>query len=112
MLYMMQPDPVLAWCIGETNIPPTRAAIFSSAYRKGAPANASAIESAQIGIKNPQMLHSSSTSAVEPYAWTVYQNAEQQVQYGRASAKAALDEAQRLVEQRQAETKTSNPGWY
>src|SRR5207249_1919336 len=89
MLYMMQPAPVLAWCIGETNMPPTRAAIFSPRYLKGAPANASAIESARRGIRTPQLLHSSSTSSVEDYAWSTYENAEQQVLYGRASAKAA-----------------------
>jgi ABC-type glycerol-3-phosphate transport system substrate-binding protein len=111
MLYMMQPDPVLAWCVGEANIPPTRAAIFDPRFLKGAPTDASAIATARLGITKPQWINRSSTSSVEAYAISTYENAEQQVLFGRATATAALNAAQQLVLQRQKQSESGNSGW-
>jgi hypothetical protein len=36
----------------------------------------------------------------------------QQVEFGRKSAKAALDEVQKVAEEREARVKSANPDWY
>lgn len=112
MLYMMGSAPVLAWCIGEANVPPTRAATFDPSYVKGVPYMAPAIQTARLAMTKPQVLVPFPSSSVYDYVLTQLGTAQQQVEFGRMSAQAALDEAQRLADQREAEAKTANPDWY
>src|SRR5579883_2135280 len=102
MLYMMGHDPLMAWCMGEANIPPTKPTIFDPRYLKAAPASVSLVATARLAIANPQILRVVSTSAINDYAVTAFEEAQQEVLYGRASAKAALDKAQQVVAQREA----------
>ena len=54
---MMSSAPVLAWCIGEANVPPTRAAAFSQRYVGGVPYMASAVQTARMALDHPQVLN-------------------------------------------------------
>lgn len=112
MLYMMGSAPVLAWCIGEANVPPTREAAFSARYVKGVPYMATAVQTARRALKDPSVLNPYPSSSIYDYVNSQYVTAMQQVEFGRSSAKAALANVQKLAEQREATVKQGNPDWY
>jgi multiple sugar transport system substrate-binding protein len=112
MLYMMTSAPVLAWCIGEANVPPTREAAFSQRYVSDVPYMSVAVETARMALKDPRVLNPFPSSSIYDYVSTQETNAEQQIEYGRKSAKAALDDLQKLADQREVKAKQENPDWY
>src|SRR5437588_11762955 len=103
---------VVAWCIGEPNVPPTREAALSPAFVRGVPYMATAVETARMALKNPRVLNPFPSSSIYDYVSTQELNAEQQIEYGRKSAKAALDELQNVADQREAKARQENPDWY
>jgi multiple sugar transport system substrate-binding protein len=112
MVYMMQPDPLLAWCIGEANMPPTKATTFSARFVKGVPTNAWPIRTAQMALKDPRILPSSPTSSIIDYVSSLYATVQQEVEFGKMPAKAALDQMQQQVDLRLQKEKSGNPAWY
>jgi ABC-type glycerol-3-phosphate transport system substrate-binding protein len=112
MLYMMRADPVLAWCIGEANVPPTKAGLFDPRFVKGVPYMASAVQTARLALKNPNVLRPYPTSSLFDYVGSQYSTAMQQVEFGKMTAKAALDAVQKVAEDRVAKSKQENPDWY
>jgi multiple sugar transport system substrate-binding protein len=105
MLYMLGKDPVLAWCIGEANVPPTKAAAFDPSYVKGVPYMASAVTTARTALTNPKVLAPFPTSPVYDYVQTQLSNAMQQVEFGQTTAQAALNNVQQVAQQRAASVK-------
>src|SRR5205085_3940733 len=85
MLYMMGSAPVLAWCIGEANVPPTRAAVFDPRYLKGVPYMSVAVRTARMALDNPTVLNSFPSSSIYDYVSMQEGNAEQEIAYGRTS---------------------------
>ena len=112
MLYMMGAAPVLAWCIGEANVPPTREAAFSPAFVRGVPYMAAPVQTARMALKDPKVLNPFPSSSIWDYVESQFGTAMQQVEFGRKSAKAALDEVQKVAEEREARVKSANPDWY
>lgn len=112
MLYMMGTAPVLNWCDNEANMPPTRAAIFDPKFQQHLPYVSSAVKTARLALSNPRILNPLPSSSIYDYVTSQFTTAEQQVQFGRKSAKAALDDLQHLAEQREAQAKSSNPSWF
>jgi ABC-type glycerol-3-phosphate transport system substrate-binding protein len=105
MLYMLGKDPVLAWCIGEANVPPTRAAAFDPSYVKGVPYMATAVATARTALTNPRILAPFPTSPVYADVQTRLVNAMQQVEFGQTTAQAALNNVQQFARQRAASVK-------
>lgn len=112
MLYMMGTEPVLKWCIGEANVPPTRAGIFDPRYVHGVPFMSLAVHTAQMALTDPTVLRPFPTSSLYDYVANQYTNAMQEVEYGKMSAKAALDGVQQIALIRVAKAKQENPDWY
>jgi multiple sugar transport system substrate-binding protein len=118
MLYMMGAGPVLKWCIGESNVPPTTSGIFDPAYLKGVPFMAGAVQTAQMALKDPTVLRPFPTSSLFDYVVSsnsgngLYQTAMQEVEFGKMTAKAALDGAQQAALAYVAKAKQENPDWY
>jgi len=112
MLYMMRPAPVLAWSIGEANVPPTRESVFDTAFVKGAPFMSVTVDTARLALKNPAVLDPSPSSSIYDFMRPQLITAMQQVEFGRMSPQAALDGAQKLAEQHLATVKRAVPEWY
>ena len=112
MEYMMGSAPVLKWTIGEANVPPTQAGIFNPAYVKGVPFMSLAVQTARMALKNPAILRPFPTSSLYSDVSSQYQTAMQEVEFGKMTAKAALDGVQKYAEARLAKAKQENPDWY
>ncbi len=112
MLYMMRADPVLKWCIGEANVPPTVSGLFNPKYVQGVPFMSMAVQTARMALKNPAVLRPYPTSSLFDYVGSQYSTAMQQVEYGKMSAKAALDNVQKVALDYVAKAKQQNPDWY
>jgi ABC-type glycerol-3-phosphate transport system substrate-binding protein len=112
MVYLMRPEPVLAWCIGEANVPPTIAAAFDPRFVKGVPFMDSVVRTAHLALKDPAILKPAPSSGIYDYVSSQYLTAVQEVEFGRKSAQAALAEVQALADQREATVKRDNPQWY
>jgi len=112
MLYMMRSAPVLAWCVGEANVPPTQAAAFSSSFVHGVPYMSGAVETARGALKNPALLRPYPTSTIYDYVSGQLTTAMQQVQFSKMSGQAALSQVQQLAEQYLTKVKRDNPDWY
>lgn len=113
MQYMVSAVPVLQWAIGESNMPPTRAAAFDPSLVKAWPYMAATdVGTARAALTNPKMLMLFPNSSIYDYVKTTYSNAMAQVEYGRSTAQAALDLVQKQVDQREITSKQQNPAWY
>jgi ABC-type glycerol-3-phosphate transport system substrate-binding protein len=112
MLYMMRAAPVLKWSIGESNVPPTVAGVFDPSYVKAVPFMSAAVHTAQMAIKNPNVLRPYPTSSVFDYVSGQYTTAMQQVEFGKMTAKQALDGVQKVALDYVAKAKRENPDWY
>ncbi len=119
LAYMMGKAPVLKWCIGEANVPPTRAGIFDPSYVHAVPFMSLAVQTARMALSTPSVLRPFPTSSL--YGYTVsgqnnasglYQTAMQQVEFGQMTAKAALDGVQQQALAYVAKAKQENPDWY
>ncbi len=112
MQYMMGTAPILKWCIGEANVPPTRAGIFDPSYVKGVPFMSVAVQTARMAITNPAILRPFPASSLYDYVHDQYTNAMQEVEFGKMTAQAALDSVQQTALARVAKAKQENPDWY
>jgi ABC-type glycerol-3-phosphate transport system substrate-binding protein len=113
MQYMVSAEPVLEWAIGESNMPPTKAAAFDPRLVKALPYMASTdVGTARAALTNPKLLTLFPNSSIYDYVKTQYSTAMAQVEYGHTTAKAALDVVQKQADQREITAKQQNPTWY
>jgi len=106
MLYMDSPDPVLAWCVGEANVPPTPAMANDPRFLKGVPYGNILVEMAK-----PELLHPFPVAPTYSDATGFLNTAVSNVLKGTIAVEAALAQAQQLADQKQQQFSAQKPGW-
>jgi ABC-type glycerol-3-phosphate transport system substrate-binding protein len=106
MLYMDSPDPVLAWCVGEANVPPTPAMANDPRFLKGVPYGNILVEMAK-----PELLHPFPVAPTYSDATGFLNTAVNNVLKGTITVEAALTQAQQLADQKQQQFSAQKPGW-
>ena len=105
MLYMDSPEPVLDWCLGEANVPPTPKMANDAKFVNGFSYGKVPVEMAK-----PGLLHPLPVSAVYSDVIGFLNTAATKARNGEPVADV-LAEAQRLADQKEQEFKTQKPNW-
>jgi ABC-type glycerol-3-phosphate transport system substrate-binding protein len=106
LLYMDSHEPVLAWCLGEANVPPTPTMANDPKY-----VNGFSYGRVLVDMARPGLVHPYPSSPIYSDAIGFLNAAVNKVRNGEASPDDALAEAQRLTEQKQQEFRAQRPGW-
>ncbi|HEY8745801.1 MAG TPA: extracellular solute-binding protein [Chloroflexota bacterium] len=106
MLYMDSADPVLAWCVGEANVPPTPAMANDPTFLKGVPYGKTLVDMAK-----PELLHPFPVAPTYSDATGFLNTAVSNVLKGTTTVEAALTQAQQLADQKQQAFSAAKPGW-
>lgn len=106
MLFMDSADPVLAWCVGEANVPPTPAMANDPKFLKGVPYGNVLVEMAK-----PELLHPFPVAPTYSDATGFLNTAVNNVLKGTTTVEAALTQAQQLADQKQQQFSAQKPGW-
>lgn len=106
MLFMDSADPVLAWCVGEANVPPTPAMANDARFLKGVPYGKILVDMAK-----PELLHPFPVAPTYSDATGFLNTAVSNVLKGTITVEAALTQAQQLANQKQQAFSATKPGW-
>jgi multiple sugar transport system substrate-binding protein len=106
MLYMDSAEPVLAWCLGEANVPPTPAMANDARFVKGFPYGKVLVDMAK-----PELLHPFPVTPTYSQVIGFLNTAVSNVLKGTISVEAALAQAQQLADQKQQAFSATKPGW-
>jgi ABC-type glycerol-3-phosphate transport system substrate-binding protein len=105
LLYMDSPEPVLAWCLGEANVPPTPKMANDPKFLNGSSYNKVLVDMAKPGLLHPYPVSPIYNDVVG------YLNAAVTKARNGEPVVDSLAEAQRQADQKAAEFKAQKPGW-